>query len=132
VTEEPSRAAPRIVALGGRSGPSLIVEGFRGAGWEVTALVATTDCGSSSGVIRDQFGVPAPGDIRAVLTAASGPSPELRVLADLFEFRFQPLQDSALRNMALGNLILTAYTKVLGDFEQAVEAAARKANEFES
>lgn len=125
MTAGPSAAVPRIVALGGRSGPSLIVEGFQGAGWDVTALVVTTDCGSSSGVIRDQFGVPAPGDIRAVLTAASGPSPELRVLADLFEFRFHPLQDSALRNMALGNLILTAYAKVLGDFEQAVEAAAR-------
>ena len=72
------------------------MEGFQGAGWDVTALVATTDSGSSSGVIRDQFGVPAPGDIRAVLAAAAGPSPDQRVLADLLEFRFHPLQDSSL------------------------------------
>ena len=116
---------PRIVALGGRSGPSLIVEGFRGSGWALTALVTTTDTGSSSGVIRDQFGLPAPGDIRSVLVAAADPRPDLERLVDLFEFRFHPAQDSTLRNMALGNLILTAFAQALGDFAPAVEAVAR-------
>lgn len=117
-------SVPRIVALGGRSGPSLIVEGFRRSGWDVTALVTTTDSGSSSGVIREQFGLPAPGDIRSVLAAAADPSPDHRELASLLEFRFRPRGDSSLANMALGNLILTAYTEVLGDFAQAVEAVA--------
>ena len=117
--------ALRVVALGGRSGPSLILEGFRGAGWDVTALVITTDSGSSSGVIRERFGIPAPGDIRSVLVAAADPATDLRLLADLFEFRFHIEQDSDLRNMALGNLILTAYATVLGDFDQAVDAVAR-------
>jgi uncharacterized cofD-like protein len=116
---------PRIVTLGGRSGPSLIVQGFQGAGWSVTAIVGTTDSGSSTGVIREQFGIPAPGDIRSVLASAAAPPPDLRPLADLFEFRFRPAHDSSLRNMALGNLILTALTELLGDFERAVEAAAR-------
>ena len=107
---------PRIVALGGRSGPSLIVEGFRGSGWGVTAVVATTDSGSSSGVIREQFGLPAPGDIRSVLAAAAGPASDHRALAELLEFRFRPRRDSSLDNMALGNLILAAYAEALGDF----------------
>ena len=125
MTDGRSRAAPRLVTLGGRSGPSLIVEGFRGTGWDVTALVITTDSGSSSGVIRERFGLPAPGDIRSVLVAASNPSPELRLFADLFEFRFHVQQNSDLSEMALGNLILTAYATVLGDFDRAVEATAR-------
>ncbi len=125
MNQVPEVGAPRLVTMGGRSGPSLIVEGFRGAGWDVTALVITTDSGSSTGVIRERFGLPAPGDIRSVLVAAADPRPELRLLADLFEFRFHLEEESDLREMALGNLILTAYAKVLEDFEGAVEAAAR-------
>ncbi len=116
---------PRLVVVGGRSGPSLIVQGFRESGWDVTAIVTTTDTGSSSGVIRDQFGLPAPGDIRTVLAAAAKPRPGLEPLVDLFEFRFRPASDSSLRNMALGNLILTAFAETLGDFDRAVEAVAR-------
>ena len=116
---------PRLVVVGGRSGPSLIVQGFRESGWVVTAIVTTTDTGSSSGVIRDQFGLPAPGDIRSVLAAAAKPRPGLEPLVDLFEFRFRPACDSSLRNMALGNLILTAFAETLGDFDRAVEAVSR-------
>lgn len=116
---------PTLVTLGGRSGPSLIVQGFRGSGWAVTALVITTDSGSSSGVIRDQFGLPAPGDIRSVLAAAATPRHGLEPLVDLFEFRLRPAHDPTLRNMALGNLILTAFAQTLGSFDRAVEAVAR-------
>jgi uncharacterized cofD-like protein len=87
--------------------------------------VTTTDSGSSSGVIRDQFGIPAPGDIRSVLAAAANPQANLKPLADLFEHRFRPAHDPTLRNMALGNLILAAFTEALGDFGRAVEAVAR-------
>src|SRR5574337_42708 len=115
----------RLVTLGGRSGPSLMVRGFRGSAWAVTAIVTTTDTGSSSGVIRDQFGLPAPGDIRSVLAAAANPRPDIEPLVDLFEFRFRPACDSSLRNMALGNLILIAFAETLGDFDRAVEVVAR-------
>jgi uncharacterized cofD-like protein len=104
------------------------VQGFRQSGWVVTAIVTTTDSGSSSGVIRDRFGIPAPGDIRSVLAAAANPLPDLKPLADLFEHRFRSTQDPTLRNMALGNLILAAFTEALGDFERAVEAVARLLN----
>lgn len=116
---------PRLVTLGGRSGPSLMVQGFRESEWAVTAIVTTTDTGSSTGVIREQFGLPAPGDIRSVLAAAANPRPGLEPLVDLFEFRFRPACDSSLSNMALGNLILSAFAERLGDFDRAVETVAR-------
>jgi uncharacterized cofD-like protein len=101
------------------------VDGFRGSGWNVTALVATTDSGSSTGVIREQFNLPAPGDIRSVLAAAAEPTTDHLSLASLLEFRFRPSSDSSLANMALGNLLLAAYAEVLGDFAGAVQAVAR-------
>jgi len=116
---------PKIVALGGRSGPCLIVQGFRESGCEVTAIVTTTDSGASSGLIRDEFGLPAPGDIRSVLALAADASAEARLLADLFEFRFDPARDASLRNMALGNLILAALARREGGFDAAVATAAR-------
>src|SRR5512134_2111899 len=100
VTGAVPQHVPRLVTIGGRSGPSLIVQGFRGSGWAVTAIVITTDSGSSSGIIRDQFGIPAPGDIRSVLAAAAEPHANLKPLADLFEHRFRTVQDPTLRNMA--------------------------------
>jgi uncharacterized cofD-like protein len=115
----------RLVVLGGRSAPVLAVQGFRGSSWAITAIVTTTDSGSSSGVIRDQFGVPAPGDIRTVLAIAANPPLGLQPLVDLFEFRFRPATDSTLRNMALGNLILAAFAQALGDFDRAVETVAQ-------
>jgi uncharacterized cofD-like protein len=102
----------------------LIVQGFRGRAWQVTAIVTTTDSGSSSGLIRDEFGLPAPGDIRTVLALAADPA-EARLLAELFEFRFQPARDATLRNMALGNLVLAALAARLGGIEAAVAEAAR-------
>jgi uncharacterized cofD-like protein len=117
-------AGPRVAALGGRSGPSLLVQGLRGSGWRLTAIVATTDSGSSSGVIREQFGLPAPGDIRSVLALAACPPPESALLPDLFEFRFRPSSDGSLRGMALGNLVLAALAERLGGMEAAVAAAA--------
>jgi uncharacterized cofD-like protein len=125
VSASPAPPPPKLVTLGGRSGPSLIVQGFRGTGWTVTALVTTTDSGSSSGVIREQFRLPAPGDIRTVLAAAAEPTGDPNALADLFEHRLRPTGDSTLDNMALGNLVLTALAERLGDLERAVEEAAR-------
>ncbi len=125
MTAQASQRQPRLVTLGGRAGPCLALEGFRDSGWAVTAIVTTTDTGSSSGVIREQFGLPAPGDIRTVLVTASALPPESRYLADLLEYRFQPNRDSSLKNMALGNLVLAAMAATLGDFSRAVEEAAR-------
>jgi len=115
---------PRLVTLGGRSGPCLILQGFRGSGWEVTALVATTDTGSGSGIVREQFGLPAPGDIRTVLVTASDLPPAYRPLADLLEHRFLPARGGPLANMALGNLVLAALAARGGGFGPAVEEAA--------
>jgi uncharacterized cofD-like protein len=94
----------------------------------VTALVATTDTGSGSGVVREQFGLPAPGDIRTVLVTASDLPAACQPLVDLLEYRFRPRCDGTLANMALGNLVLAALADRHGGFERAVGEAAALLN----
>ena len=101
-----------IVAIGGRTGPSLIAKGFYGdQDYNITAIVAVSDSGSSTGVIRRNFDTPAVGDIRTVITELADMSGPLNLLKELFEFRFKPKDSKDMEKMALGNLFLTALTK---------------------
>lgn len=102
-----------IVAIGGRTGPSLIAKGFYGnVDYDITAIVAVSDSGSSTGVIRRNFDTPAVGDIRTVITELADISGPLNLLKELFEFRFKPKNSKDMEKMALGNLFLTALTKM--------------------
>src|SRR5688500_9132831 len=116
-----------IVAIGGGTGLSTLLRGLKrfvdGEGpWSVTALgaiVTVTDEGGSSGVLRKEFGMLPPGDIRNCIVALAE---EERLLSQLFSYRFDT--DSALKGHSLGNLLLTAMTEITGSFDNAVLAAS--------
>jgi len=115
-------ALKNIVCIGGNSGPRLVFESTRPfPDVRVTAIVATTDTGSSTGIIRKNFSIPAPGDLRALLALMADPPETYRLLKDLFEYRLQPALSTDLQNMAFGNLFITALAEMLGDFDQALE-----------
>jgi uncharacterized cofD-like protein len=82
-------------------------------------MVTVTDDGGSSGRLRDEFGVLAPGDIRNCLVAMSA---DESLLSSLFQYRFEG--EGALGGHNFGNLFLTALTAVTGDFHEAVRAAS--------
>jgi len=118
----------RVAALGGGTGLPRVLAGLGGGRFDpeggrtvdVTAIVTTSDDGGSSGELRREYGVPAPGDVRNCLVAlASGGSP----LAALFQHRFEG--GGALAGHTVGNVVLTALAQRLGDFSLAVEEAAR-------
>jgi uncharacterized cofD-like protein len=111
---------PRIVALGGGSGPSLIARSLPEHVDRFTAVVSVADSGSSTGVIRDAFGLPAPGDVRAAIACLVRLSDPQSPWADLLEHRFQPRGGGPLANMALGNLLLTALASRAKSFTAAV------------
>ncbi|MGC3996084.1 MAG: uridine diphosphate-N-acetylglucosamine-binding protein YvcK [Anaeromyxobacter sp.] len=124
----PTAARPlRVAAVGGGTGLPRVLSGLapglepeQGRAVQVTALVSTADDGGSSGALRRAYGVPAPGDARRCLEAlAAGASP----LASLFEHRFEG--EGALAGHTVGNVILTALAQRLGDFDAALDAAAR-------
>ncbi len=112
---------PAIVVVGGGTGLATLLRGLRGTECDLTAIVTVTDSGRSTGVLRREFNVPAPGDIRNCLVALSD-SPNLKTL---FDYRFS---DGSLAGMSLGNLFLTALAKTTGSFERAIEESARILN----
>ena len=108
----------RIVAIGGGTGLPIVLEGCKTYSRNLTAVVAVTDSGRSSGKLRDELGMLAPGDMRNCLVALSEPGERERRLNELFQYRFQ---DGSLEGMSVGNLIIAAMTDMTGSFERGVK-----------
>ncbi len=126
----------RVFALGGGTGLSSLLRGLKrfidppssdaGATGrdavyfaDLSAMVTVTDDGGSSGRLRDEFQMLAPGDIRNCLVALST---DESLLSSLFQYRFEG--GGGLHGHNFGNLFLTALTAVTGDFAEAVRAAS--------
>jgi uncharacterized cofD-like protein len=85
---------------------------------DLSVLVAVSDDGGSSGRLRDELGVPPPGDIRNCLVALSE---DEALMSRLFRHRFTSSDASAgLHDHSFGNLFVTAMAALTGDFAEAV------------
>ena len=112
----------RITLVGGGTGLSVLARGLRKYPVDISAIVSVADDGGSTGLIRDQIDMPAPGDIRNVLTALSDVETKLE---NLFAYRFKK---EALGGHALGNLMLAAMYDMTGDFAVAVKELSKILN----
>lgn len=110
-------AGTRIVALGGGTGLSRVLRGLKMETANVTAVVAVTDDGGSTGRLRASFGVPAVGDLVDCLAALS----DAEGLPELMEYRFQ--RGEELKGHTFGNLMLVSLSELSGDFAQAMRQA---------
>jgi uncharacterized cofD-like protein len=110
---------PAVVALGGGHGLSVVLRAAREYAGTITGIVSVADDGGSSGRLRRDFGVPAPGDLRRCLVALAGSE---TVWRDAFEYRFG---GGELGGHALGNLVIVGLTETLGDFAAALQEAGR-------
>jgi uncharacterized cofD-like protein len=110
---------PAVVALGGGHGLSVVLRAARQYAGTITGVVSVADDGGSSGRLRRDFGVPAPGDLRRCLVALAGSD---TVWRDAFEHRFG---GGELGGHALGNLVIVGLTETLGDFTGALHEAGR-------
>ena len=117
-------SGPRIVAIGGGTGLSVLLQGLKERTANITAIVTVTDDGGSSGRLSNQFNVLPPGDIRNCLVALADSETMMR---DLFQFRFKG-DDSDLAGHNFGNLFILAMTKTTGDFEKAIRESSRILN----
>ena len=111
---------PNIVAIGGGTGLATLLSGLKRYSGNITAVVTVADDGGSSGVLRREFGVQPPGDIRNCLAALSREEP---LLTRLFQYRFKT--GSGLEGHSFGNLFLTALTAITGNLETAITASSR-------
>ena len=121
---------PRVVAIGGGTGLSALLRGLKEHTSNLTAVVAVADDGGSSGVLREELGIPPVGDIRRCLAALA--DSEL-LMGELLEHRFAgspsdtaPEAGGPLGGHPVGNLLLAAMTQLEGgDFEEGVRRANR-------
>jgi len=112
-----------IVAIGGGGGATQVLKAAQPLADRLTAIVAVTDTGRSTGLARAIGGIPAPGDLRATIASfASDP-----LIAELLQHRFNGAGIPQLEGMAFGNLLIAALAQVLGDFDAAVQHVARLA-----
>ena len=111
---------PKIVVIGGGTGVFTVLSGLRNYPVDLAAVVSMADDGGSSGVLREEFGILPPGDVRRVMVALS--HSDDRVLSDLFNYRFE---QGGLKGHAFGNIMLTALERICGSFEEAVKEAGR-------
>ncbi len=107
---------PKIVAIGGGTGLSTLLRGFKQMTTNLTAIVAVTDDGGSSGRIRRDFDLPAPGDLRNCLVALA---PEEERLSELVSYRFNDGEE--LEGHSLGNILLTALSEINGGFAEGIQ-----------
>jgi uncharacterized cofD-like protein len=116
-----SATPPKIVVIGGGTGSHAILTGLKRHDVEITAIVAMTDRGGSSGRLRDEFGHLPPGDVRQCLTALVPEEHGTLLLRQLFGYRFA--SSSELNGHSFGNLFITALVEITGSLDKAIEEA---------
>ncbi len=104
----------RIVVIGGGTGLSVILRGFKKVTSNITAIVTTMDDGGGSGVLREDLGMLPPGDIRSCILALADTEEDMQ---ELFQYRFK---EGRLSGQSFGNLLIAALTGVYDNFEEAV------------
>lgn len=112
-----------VVVLGGGTGMPVLLRGLKDFPIDLSAIVTVADDGGSSGRLRSEMAMPAPGDIRNVIAALSDVEP---MLMDLFQHRFT--QGNGLSGHSMGNLLLAAMTSVTGDFYNGIKEISRVLN----
>lgn len=116
-----------VVAIGGGNGLSALLYGLKayvGSSLQpsigrLSAIVAVSDDGGSSGRLRDELQMPPPGDIRNCMVALGEDS---LLLSRLFQHRFRG--NGELGGHSFGNLFLAALSEITGDFAEAVRLSS--------
>ena len=113
----------KVVVLGGGTGSSALLRGLKEFPIDLTAIVSVCDDGNSTGVLREEFNIPAVGDIRRVLVSLSETEP---LVMELFNYRFRTKSD--LDGHTVGNLLLTASSEITGNLSDGIEALSKVFN----
>ena len=112
----------KVAMIGGGTGLAVLSRGLKTYPVDISAIVSVADDGGSTGIIRDQIDMPAPGDIRNVMSALSEVENQLD---HLFSYRFKKDEISG---HSLGNLMLAAMYDISGDFATAVSELSKILN----
>ncbi|MBB6453579.1 putative cofD-like protein [Salirhabdus euzebyi] len=114
---------PNVVVIGGGTGMPVLIRGLKNFPVSLSAIVTVADDGGSSGRLRSEMAIPAPGDIRNVIAAMSDAEP---MILKMFQHRFE--NGNSLSGHSLGNLLLAAMTSITGDFYRGIKEISRVLN----
>lgn len=104
----------RITTLGGGSGqPQLLRALAQYPEYALTGIVTTMDSGGSSGVLREEYGMVPPGDIRRTLSALVSDES----VDSWWNYR---MHGGSLRDHTIGNLVLAGLVEKYGTMSAAV------------
>lgn len=110
----PRAYGPRIAVIGGGHGLSNMLRGLKQYTENLSAIVTVADDGGGSGMLRQDLGMPPPGDIRNCLEALANTEP---VISELMRYRFT---EGTLAGQSFGNLFLAALNGISPSFDAAV------------
>ena len=116
----------KVVRIGGGSGGYTLLRGLKAFPLDITAVFTSFDSGGSAGVLRDEFGILPPGDVRQGLLALADEG-QAEILRQLFNYRFNN-GHSALHGHSFGNLFLAALSSIYGGEIEGIRKASELLN----
>lgn len=112
----------KIVVIGGGTGTFTVLSGLKHYPVDLTAIVSMADDGGSTGMLRDEYGVLPPGDLRQCLVALSDAD---QVMRKLFTHRYQ---SGNLSGHNFGNIFISTLEQITGSLDKALEVAGQVLN----
>lgn len=113
----------KVVILGGGTGTSTLVSGLKQFPVDTTVVVSVCDDGKSTGKLREEFDIPAVGDLRKVIASLSETEP---LIEKLLEYRFDTTSD--LNGHPVGNLLLAALCNITGNMSDGIKSLSTVLN----
>lgn len=113
----------KVVIFGGGTGISCLLSGLKLFPLDVTAIIAVSDNGSSTGQLKKEFDIPAVGDIGQVLLSMANVDEDFK---NLLSYRFT--KESFLENHPIKNILLTALIDLKGNLTDATKYMCKLLN----
>ena len=105
-----------VVVIGGGTGLSNLLRGLKHFPVNLSAIVSVADDGGSTGKLRQDYDMPAPGDLRNVMVSLSK---QESLIEEMFQYRFT---EGDLKGHCLGNIMLTGMLDLTGSMTKATKA----------
>lgn len=113
----------KVVVFGGGTGLSCLLSGLKLFPLDVTTVIAVSDNGSSTGVLKEELDIPAVGDVGKVLLSMANVDPDY---VDLMGYRFS--KEGTLHNHPVRNIMLAALIDIKGNLTEATKYMATLLN----
>lgn len=113
----------KVVVFGGGTGITQLLLGLKLFPVDITAVVSVADDGKSTGKLREEFHIPAVGDIRNVIVSLSDVDDSIK---KLLQYRFNTYSD--LNGHPIGNLIMTSMYDMTGSLKKSIDVLSKFLN----